>query len=218
MHPIHVSRRFLALALVALMLGLLVQPVIAAPIEPPATLDPPIPPDALDVACVETGRSIICTYREEFPADEAPYPFLDCATVQVLEQFLGISVAVTRTYDLSGTLLEEVRRVRYGTVLSTDALAAAIGTREGHFTATIDFQDGTIASVTYTGLTTQIMIDGHAVAVDAGRVVLVPTGPDTYMVVSASGRHDFISPGLLGPGLTQTPVPPNTQAICAAVM
>ena len=216
MQASRVTVRFFRFLLPLLVLGsLTVHLAVAAPITPPSTLNPPIPPNAIDPTCVETGAGITCTYQQEFPAEPAPHPFVNCGAFQTFEQGTGTSVDVTRSYDLSGVLTQEIRRVSYGGDIFIDTQPEPIGTREGRFTATIDRQAGVITRLTFTGLTAQVMMEGHGVvALDAGRVVIDPI---TNTVLSAAGRHDFIFPGLFGPGMNLQNAPANTQVICAAL-
>jgi hypothetical protein len=213
-----IPRALLIVSLLAL-LALLPGSATAEPIPPPASLMPPLPPNAIDARCVETGIGIRCTYEQVFPAEPAPHTFVDCGSLTVFEQGVGIRASVTRYYDLSGGLIQEVRRVSYGGVLTTAAQPAGIGSREGQFTVTLDFEAGVLAQLTYKGLTAQVQIDGHGVvALDAGRVVIAPIGPGAFAVVSAVGRHDFIFPGLFGPGFNLQNAPPNIQGICDALV
>jgi hypothetical protein len=138
-----------------------------------------------------------------------------CDAAQTFEQGTGTHVDVTRFYKLSGELVREVRRVSYAGVLTSNAQPDVTGTRLGHFVATIESESGVATRITFTGLTAMVMVEGHGiVALDAGRVVVDPVAG---AILSAAGRHDFIFPGMFGPGINLQHPPSNTQGICDAL-
>jgi hypothetical protein len=209
------ARRFLiSITSLALLMVFSAQLVAAEPIDPPASLTPPIPPGITNLRCVETGAGITCTFDVDSPAEPAPHVMVQCDDGVVLEQGTGTQRAITRHYDRSGTLVDEVRHVAYDGIIYNGADPDRAGTRDGRFKVVLDFEGGALLALTYTGLTSQVSVAGQGVvALDAGRVVI---DLNTSTVLSSNGRHDYIFPGLLGPGFGLN-VTPNTQPICAAL-
>jgi hypothetical protein len=185
--------------------ALVAHPAAAAPISPPSFLGPPIPSNATDVSCDQTGRGIICTYTITFSFGGSG--FVNCGDFVINDSGTGVR-RITRNYNLSGTLLEEVRHVDYTSTESNASQPTKTATRVGHFTVTLEYQNGMPSLETFDGLTTQIIAPGQGVVgLDAGRVVINPVTND---LIAASGRHDFIFPS--APGVAR-----DTQRFCAAL-
>jgi hypothetical protein len=196
--------RFLFVSLLGLA-TLSVRSASAAPIPPPPSLTPPIPSNATGAHCDQTSIGITCNYTIHFSFGGPA--FVNCGKFLIADSGSGVR-EVTRYYDLSGALLEEVRHIDYTSTEFNASQPANTATRVGHFALTLDYQAGMPALVTYTGLTTQIVVPGQGVVgLDAGRVAINPV---TNTLVSASGRHDFIFPQAPG-------VAPNTQQLCGAL-
>ena len=182
-----------------------VQHASAAPIPPPPSLTPPIPANATDVGCDQTGTGITCSYTIHFSFRDPA--FVNCGDFLIADSGSGV-IQVTRHYDLSDTLLEEVRHFDYTGTEFNASQPTHTATRVGHFMVTIDFHNGRPILQTFTGLTTQVVVLGlGVVGLDAGRLVINRV---TNTLVSASGTHDFIFPTVAG-------VTRDTQKLCSAL-
>ena len=119
--------------------------------------------------------------------NEGSFIAADCGSFLALEDFVE-DIRVTTFFDNAGNPIRAQVHVNFNGVI-TNSVTGRTVSDPGHFTITIDLQEGTS---TYAGLVFAITVPGEGIAVlDAGKVVFDAEGN----VIFVGGPHQFLEEG-----------------------
>ena len=119
--------------------------------------------------------------------NEGSFVAADCGSFLALEDFAE-DIRVTTFFDNAGNAIQAQIHVNFNGVI-TNSVTGRTVRDPGHYTLTIDLQEGTS---TYTGLVFAITVPGEGIAVlDAGKVVFDAEGN----VIFVGGPHQFLEEG-----------------------
>ena len=119
--------------------------------------------------------------------NEGSFIAADCGSFLAVEDFVE-DVRVTTFFDNAGNPIEVQVHSNFDGII-TNSVTGRTVRDPGHFTITIDLQEGT---TTYAGLVFAITVPGEGIAVlDAGKVVFDAEGN----VVFVGGPHQFLEEG-----------------------
>jgi hypothetical protein len=119
--------------------------------------------------------------------NEGSFIAADCGSFLALEDFVE-DVRVTTFFDNAGNAIQVQVHVNFNGVI-TNSVTGRTVRDPGHFTNTIDLQEGTS---TYAGLVFGITVPGEGIAVlDVGKVVFDAEGN----VIFVGGPHQFLEEG-----------------------
>lgn len=119
--------------------------------------------------------------------NEGSFVAADCGSFLALEDFVE-DIRVTTFFDNAGNAIQAQIHVNFNGVI-TNSVTGRTVRDPGHYTITIDLQEGTS---TYTGLVFAITVPGEGIAVlDAGKVVFDAEGN----VIFVGGPHQFLEEG-----------------------